>query len=504
MKYLRYTLLSLILLGALGALAGYFFFRRTVPVQARFIPHDAVLVLTADVRELALNAKGGKPLLPERGGDAINKQLAALSRVLGEHKGGGIAQTADVQLFLFRRNESAWAGAALELKDSAAFGQMLRSNELKREIMLSPAGHNLFTLDSSGMVLGWNGNATLLLYPVGNHETAATAKMLAQLLELPEANSIASNKEFCNALLQEFDLSLWVNPAQAVSLAQSAPLAALLGNISQLHLTADFSNGILTVKRHIIENNYNHITQNPNTLPENWNAYWIFSTSSLYKHPAADLFFDDNELSKALAAQLTGQCMVFLHDTVSYTASYTETVMDENFNTVQREVSSNAVELGHTCAYTLKKGADIHALFQRAAASDSNITAHGNSWQMATGSLAKHAFVQNGLLYVSTKIRAPFAPAKTTDENTFAAQLKLPQLLHSLQSTHSDWPPQWLSIAGVFEKHMEYATLSKPVFKSSNSYSDEFTLRFANKDINTMLQLRDLFREAAWLMQQKN
>jgi hypothetical protein len=504
MKYLRYTLLSLIILGAAGALAGYFFFRRTVPVQAHFIPRDAVLVLTADVRELALNAKGGRPLLPERGGDAVNKQLAALSRVLEEYSGGGIAQTADVQLFLFRRNESAWAGAAIELHDSATFGEMLRSNELKREIMLTPAGSNLFTLDSSGMVLGWNGDAALLLYPVGNHETAATAKMMAQLLELPETNSIASNKEFCNAVLQEFDLSLWINPAEAISFSQSAPLAALLGNISQLHLTADFSNGTLNIKRHIIENNYINSTENQIVPPDNLNAYWYFSTSTLYKHPAADLFFDDNELSKELAAQLTGECAAFLHDTASYTISYTETVMDENFNTVQREVSRNTKEFGHTCAYRVKKGVDINAMFARAAEADSNIVQQKNTWRVATGSLDKTAFVQDGFLYVSTICSEPFAKPESSSEKLFAAGIKIQPLLRLIPAVHNDWPPQWLAIASLLEKHLEQVTLSKPVFRNSNTRSDELTLSFTTKDINAMLQLRDLFREAAWLMQQKN
>ncbi|MCA6361960.1 MAG: DUF4836 family protein [Bacteroidetes bacterium] len=504
MHYLRYTLLSLIFLGAAGALAGYFFFRRTVPVQARFIPHDAVLVLTADVRELALNAKGGKPLLPERGGDAVNKQLAALSHVLEEHGGGGIAQTADVQLFLFRRNESAWAGAALELHDSAAFGNMLRSNDLKREIMLSPAGSNLFALDSSGMVLGWNGDAALLLYPVGNHETAATVKMLAQLLALDEGKSIASNKAFCNAVLQEFDLSLWINPAEAISFTQSAPLAALFGTIAQLHLAADFSDGELSVKRYITENNYVNAGKSQPCPPGETSAYWYFSTSALYKHPAADLFFDDNELNKELAAQLTGQCAVFLHDTAGYTTSYTETVMDENFNTVQREVSRHATEFGHTCVYNLKKGADINALFARAAQSDSNIVQQHKALRIATGNLARTAFLQDGFLIVSTTLSGPYSAKKINAEQRFAAEINTTQILRLLPAVHADWPPQWLSVAALFGKHIQHATLSKPVFKSTNNYSDEFTIHFAANDINAMLQLRDLLREAAWLMQQKN
>jgi hypothetical protein len=504
MKYVRYTLLSLIFLGAVGALAGYFFFRRSVPVQARFIPNDAVLVLTADMRELALNAKGGKPLLPERGGDAVNKQLAALSRVISDYKGGGIAQTADVQLFLFRRNESAWAGAAIELANSDAFGTLLRSPELNREILLAPAGNGLFTLDSSGMVLGWNSNAALLLYPVGNHDKMATAKMLSQLLSLPEANSIASNKAFCNAVLQEFDISIWVNPAEAIALSQSDPLAALFGNISTLYLTADFSDGELTVKRHIIENNYLSPKQITTTANSRELAYWNFSTTTLYKHPAADLFFDDNALSKELAALLTGECVVYLHDTLSYSSQYTETVMDENFNTVQREVSTSAFELGHTCTYTIKKGSDVNAVFQRASLADSNIVRSKNAWQMATGSLTKTAFVQNELLYVSTKHGSAFEPGRNTSAFPLAAEVKLPQLLHMLPVVHNNWPPQWLGIAALLEKYIQQATLSKPVFRSSNSYSDEFTLSFTTKDINTMLQLRDLIREAAWLMQQNN
>ncbi|MCU0435487.1 MAG: DUF4836 family protein [Bacteroidia bacterium] len=504
MKYLRLTILSLLFLGAIGALAGYFFFRRTVPVQARFIPRNAVLVLTADMRELALNAKGGGQLLPERGGDAVNKQLAALSRVWQDYKGGGVAQTADVQLFLFRQNESAWAGAAIELKDSAAFGKLMRSPELGREILLSPAGKGCLALDSSGAVLGWNADAALLLYPVGNHETAANAAMLAQLLVLPEANSIASNEEFCSSVLEEFDLSLWVNPAEAISFSQSAQLAALFGTMSQLHLSADFRDGEVLVKRHIVEDSQAPVAAQAVLSRSARLGFWHINTSTLYKHPAADLFFDDNELCRELAAQLTGQCTVMLNDTLHYTSHYTETVMDENFNTVQREVSSKAVEFGHTCVYTMKNEAAVAGIFGRAAAADSNLQQNKKAWTMATGTLRKTAWTEKGQLYVSTFFAGPFTVlTKTSEQQILSAQLQLPELLPKLASTHSDWPPQWLSIAQLLSKHTTSAELTRPVYAGNGHYSDEFRLSFTDTRINAMLQLRDLLRESAWLMQQK-
>ncbi len=510
MKYLRLSILSLLFLGAVGALAGYFFFRRTVPVQSKFIPADAVLVLTADVRELGLNAKGGGELIAPHVDEGISKQLAALSRALSDNKGGGIAQTADIQLFLFRRGESAWAAAAIELNDSAAFGKFISSKELGREILITPlqtAKQSVYSIDSSGAVAGWNAEIALLLYPVGNHTTLETAEQLGKLLVLPESASIAASENFCNAMLQEFDLSLWVNPAQVISFTQSQQLTALLGNVQQLHLAADFADGEIIIKRSIIENNDINKIISKTVFPDSAKTitgFWEFSSKNLLHHPAADLFFEDEELRKTLADGLTGNCTVFLHDTIGFTSHYYETTTDENFVTTQREVSMPAREMGYTVVYELNDRLKTEKLFKDQSVKDSTILNKNQAYEIETGTLRKSAWISGKHLFVSTAITPSSAlRQKAISDQQIVCSVNLSQLLHLLTTTRSDWPQPWLSCAELCSKHISSFSISTPILTDKRKSIDEISVKFTNENINAMLQLRDIFREATWLMQGK-
>ena len=510
MKYLRGSILSLLFLGAVGALAGYLFFRRTVPVQSKFIPADAVLVLTADVRELGLNAKGGGELIAPHAGEGISKQLAALSRALSENKGGGIAQTADIQLFLFRRGDAAWAAAAIELNDSAAFGKFMRSKELGRELLITPlqtAKQAAFRIDSSGAVAGWNAEIALLLYPVGNHSTEETAEQLGKLLVLPESASIAASENFCNAMLQEFDLSLWVNPAQVISLTQSQQLTALLGNIQQLHLAADFTDGEIIIKRSIIENNDINEIISRNVFPDSSKTitgFWEFSSRNLLHHPAANLFFDDEELRKTLADELTGNCTVLLHDTIGFTAHYYETTTDENFVTTQREVSMPARKMGYTVVYELKNKVKAENLFKIQSQNDCHLLNKNNIYEIDSEALRKSAWFNEEFLFVSTAITPSVALHKKEISNQQrVCYVNLSKLLHLLTTTRSDWPQPWLNTAELCSKHISSLSISTPIVTDKRASIDEIRIKLNNKNINAMLQLRDIFREATWLMQGK-
>ncbi|MGL5890817.1 MAG: DUF4836 family protein [Bacteroidia bacterium] len=508
MKYLRLSILSLLFLGAVGALAGYLFFRRTVPVQSKYIPADAVLVLTADVRELGLNAKGGGELIAPRSGDGISKQLAALTRALSDNKGGGIAQTADIQLFLFRRGDAAWAAAAIELNDSAAFGKFMRSKELGREILITPlqtTKQPVFSIDSSGAVAGWNDETALLLYPVGNHTVAETAAQLSKLLTLQEPASIAASENFRNAMLQEFDLSLWVNPAEVVAFTQSKQLSALLGDMKQLHLAFDFTEGEVIIKRSIIENNDINEMVSTEVFPassKTITGFWELNSKNLLHHPAADLFFDDEELRKQLANELSGNCTVLLHDTIGFTSHYYETTVDENFVTTQREVSTHAREMGYTVAYKLKENSKAANFLKKQAAGDTLIFNKNGVYSIETGTLRKSVWISGELLFVSTAVNPPVQlKAKAATDQSLICRVNLSQLFRLAASTRNDWPPQWLGIAALCAKHISSFSISRPIQTDVRKLTDEIRVKFTNPNINAMLQLRDITREATWLMQ---
>jgi hypothetical protein len=491
MRYFKIALLSLMLLGGIGALTGYFFFRRVVPVQSVIIPANAMFVLTADMRELMFNLKGHTALLAGSDGAAIDQSWKVLSRAIQNNKGAGIRQTADIQLFVFREKESAWVGIALALDDSTAFKGLLLDPVLQKEIPIRGLGDGTAQLDSSSAIIGWSKETALLLYPLSNDNQQTTREQVIRLLHLGKIPSMADNEEYQNHVLQEFDVGMWINPEECVSFTQSKVIAATLDGIRSIGLALDFAEDELILRRKLLLNNVAEITsqqfQLP-TTPQSILGYWklMVDPQQLPYHPLTELLFE-NDRQKELAENCTGSFTTFLHDTAGYSYTYTEMMPDENFNLTPRAMNKRTEEFGYTVVYELRDVDNTRSLLNAYAQNDS-LQKMDSYWKVETGKLPAYIFVENKNLIVTTVSPKQFKftqPPKSWA--TWYSYLDVSAIVSRWDFIDGGLP-NWANAFQQMTTRFQTMSQSQPI-AAERLISDEIHLQLKDEDVNAMVQL---------------
>lgn len=496
-RYFQTAIFSLLFLGGIGVLIGYFFFRRTVPIQAKHIPANAMFALTADMREFMLNLKGHPELLMNSSTSGINRSWQALSRAMQSTKGGGIRQTADVQLFAFREDESAWIGIALELYDSSAFQGLLLNPVLQQQVAIHGFGDATAQIDSSAIVIGWSGETALLLYPISNEDQESTRRQVKRLIQLTEDKSLAAVEHFREHALQEFDLGIWINPVECVTFTQSKALAALCDASAAIHpifigFTCDFSEGEVILRKQSYFSGEIRESSTPlllSTTPSNILGYWQLQANpkSLPNHPAAELFFDSVK-AEELVKTFTGDFTLFIHDTTGYRYTYIEMLPDENFQVQKVEQEKYASEFGYTMNYVLNNPKRAEDLLNSYALQDS-LQRIDSWWRAETSTLPLYMRVENANLIVTTLSPQKLKPTPPPEEwLSMDLYADVPALLKRWPLTAEIFPP-WLD-QPIERMARDILSLTKSHVVVMNDRSvEEFRIKMRDQKINALIPL---------------
>jgi hypothetical protein len=249
----RSVVIAAILTAAIAILLWYWTMKRELPAQARVIPADAIAVLTFNLRELAIDRSSDEHLFPEMADQAlIEQELEPFTRAIaGNGEETGVAEMADILMFVYNTADAAYFGITVELDDSAAFGNLMRVHVAKEYniVPLSMGGIPIMQFDTTAAVFGWTEDAALLLYPLGNHSIAMITAQCAKLLKQQKENSVLANEKFRDMEMQTFAMGLWVQTKPLLTFTGGGSLIeAIAHDVETYSYFANFEDGEILVR----------------------------------------------------------------------------------------------------------------------------------------------------------------------------------------------------------------------------------------------------------------
>jgi hypothetical protein len=511
-KFLRISLVILLLLAGTALLLWYFFMRREIPKHARCIPKDAVAVLTLNLRELALDQSAGGHLFPEMAGKKIfSKELESFSKAVEANGGTGLSETADVLGFLFRDGEEAYWGVCAGVKDSAKFGKLLRE-QLTKDFPIHPVSQNGFSLvrfDTSSIILGWNKDAAVLLYPFGNSDASQTALHCVKLLSQKEEQSVLADENFREHELSSFDAGLWMQPAELLKLTQGGKLMkTYFAGEKYISLFIDFTNGEIITRKIVTMNNA--ITKknlpvllncDPAQVKGFYHAVFDMNNDSLVKlypdiPPFNSIPFND-ERTEQLDKTLDGNFTMLLHDTFSYQADYITYDYDENFERIEKHEKKRETMRAFSSSFGLKDPAAAQKLLNTWAAEDS-LRKEGNAWIVEHGNKPVRIILSGNVLTISNWEKTD-GQSRSLPEAWEGLDAAIPVgkiLVKDYEGIFSFFLPKMENGAGLLSDNIGDLLVSVPTIKG-NENSCQVRLTMENKKVNALVQLEELFRKAA-------
>lgn len=333
---LRAVVAALILTVAIAFLVVFWTMRREVPAQARVIPSDAFAVLTLNLRELTADHSGDAHLFPEMADQSMmQKELAPFQRAVLENGSTGIDELSDVLMFTYHSGEAAFFGIALELSDSAEFGQLMRV-QVKKEYNIIPwtnDGIPVVRFDTSAAVFGWTEDVALFLYPLGNHGIATVSTQCIKLLKQQKENSVLANESFREMEMNSFAMSLWVQTKPFRNFTGGGELVdQVTNNIEYFNYMADFEDGEILIRSEwylqddVVKDNIKEFAFpcDPQLMTGFIRTHLDVENDSLFEEDIKSNVFDRMPISdddcKQLLPFLTGDCIFIAHDSVMKTS----------------------------------------------------------------------------------------------------------------------------------------------------------------------------------------
>ncbi len=508
-KSFRIFFFSLVFLVGMGMLLLYFFMRRSVPEQAQCIPKNSFLVVTLNVKELAIDQLSGKHLFPEMANnDFFKKEFSPITKAIQNNGGSGLNETADVLAFMYQSGDAAYIGISVSLKDRKKF-ESLMGNQLEKDFTfheMDIQGMKLFQYDTTSAVLGWNDKCLLLLYPFGNSSAESTASESAKLLSLTKENSILSNANFCQEELNSFDAGIWLHSEPFLAFTKGGSIFRVsLDDIDYLSLNVEFGDGEIDVRKIVSSDKKNiSIPYNSPLLiscdPKNISGFARIPLdldnknlvdSYLHLPPFENLPFGDDEIKKLLPV-LDGNSSILFHDTMSYDMKYITYAFDDNFNNIEKTSTKKIKMVATSTCFGLKNEEDAKKIISEIAKNDSLVPT-SSGWTFSDNGLPMRFFISDHMLTITTSSLSD-GKLRVVPDQWEGMDLFFEMGNYLKDPNNADvffFFPQLAKSQSLLSENFGTLTISQPLI-NGNTRSSTICLRMKNKKVNALIQLEDL------------
>jgi hypothetical protein len=488
-KAFRSISIVVLLAAVVMLLVFYFAMKREVPQHARVIPSDAIGVLTLNLRELALDHADNEHLFSDISGSTIaEKELEPFTRAITSNGASGVEESADILLFAYRLGEEAFFGMAVQLDDSAAFGNLVRLHLAKDYNIqtLSLGGMPVMQFDTTAAVFGWSEDVALLLYPIGNHSIATVSSQCAKLLKQQEQNSVLANENFRAMETKSFSMALWVQTKPLLEMTEGGALIeAITEDVETYSYLADFSDGEMLIR-----------------------SEWLLADDTKRKMIKEFAFPCDTSLIRSFIRgrfELDADSM----PTNSYAANGLMfiPVSDEDSRELHRGMTGDCISIAHSAGYKGKEQTTHCFLlsdpervktFITAKMQRDSIPLSASGWSYAAmGDSSWRMIISDELLTITNHPetdgrRHPVTP----DLAGYMAWFNLQKIFSDLSGGFSFFSPVTPEAAALFAQHTISCSSTLPV-QFGNVRHSEIVLRFRNKEVNALVQLEELIYKSA-------
>lgn len=476
----------LIMLAAGYIIVWYLIHKRDVPKHAHVVPANAMAVVTLNIPELAEDYMDR-----QLGIDSASTFFAnELQWLYGkESKTNGVALRSDVLMFAYQSGDAAYFGIALEIEDSAAFGQHIRNN---KQIAFQPwndRGFPVMRIDTTPAVIGWTDAAALLIYPITNHGVAHTSVQCIELLKQKEENSIAVNENYCALVKTEFDAALWIQPEPLLTFTDNGALIRqTFAGVKYVNYTFSFEEGKILGRSEWTLPGVTRIGA-PAEMPlpaEGTDVIGMIrfdlntDDTSLYASyadapPMNGLPLTDEEV-ESLLPFLSGDCALCMYDTTETTSNDTS-----RFQVAEREFSYS---------YVLRNEKNARELLTEIMNRDS-VPFKDNSWIYNEGAGEIRMTIDGNLLSVTN---SPKADGRRHEMPLF---LKRKQFWFDIHTIAGSGAPLGI-LTWFFPSYAENHAVIAEVFRQANGTTpaqldnmlwSTFEIEFTDPKTNGLIQL---------------
>ncbi len=209
--------------------------KKSVPVQAKYIPKDALFVLDMDWKALSEKATKGNinwdSLFTSIAGPGKDPKLAEGKKHLEEFMHSGVDLESNVFMFVksggsIMSGQTVSGGIVAGMKDAAVFESYVKkqpgAGEIKKE-----SNYSYIKFDQS-VVVGWNKDVVFvsggyMAAQEGNTPTTPD-KILAPFFNQKEDESVVAIPEFIELMKEKGDILVWTNSSSALA---AVPLLGL-------------------------------------------------------------------------------------------------------------------------------------------------------------------------------------------------------------------------------------------------------------------------------------
>ncbi len=498
---------------AVGMLCRYFMLKRDVSTHASCIPKNAIAVISLNSKAMIADLELESPIFFDNIKRKSNfKNLEAIIKAIELNNGAGLNETSEILAFFYQNNDAAFIGIVAALKDSLAFGKLIRQELSKQySIQISKlSGLTIANFDTSAAALSWNKTTALYILPFSNHGYEDCAAQCVKLLKQAEGESILSNKNFKTHSKLNYDAGIWMQAAPLLNFTDGGKLFRVaLENINTISLALNFQNGEVIINR-IIENEkknnstpYNApllLTCDPKDVSGFLQIPLDFSneagTDVYVNAPPYNILPFSTEQLKELSKYLDGNCTVLIHDTLSYqfeneNNSYIET--SERAPTFQKR---RTVTTGISVCFNTKNETIVTKLISDWMKKDS-IGIKNNKWIInENGETFRLGISQNILTYTNW-------PQSDGVKREFPNEFKMHAVYYptknifysSNESILSFLLPNYNATKKLLSENIKLLTISKPTI-INNTRTSQIRLIMTNKDINSIVQLEKLFQNS--------
>lgn len=507
----RSVIIALILTSAVALIVWYFSMKREVPSHARVIPRDAFAVVTVNLRELTLARSGDEHLYPEMKDQSLmQKELEPFSRAVMANGSTGFEETSDVLFFAYHSGDAAFFGIAVELEDSATFGNLVRVH-VSREYNIQPwttSGIPIVRFDTTSAVIGWTEDAALFLYPIGNHGITTVSQQCIHLLKQTKENSVLMDENFREHELKPFGMAMWIQTKPLLNFTGGGALMEqTFRDVNYFNYFADFEEGEILVRSewHLSDE---AIRTNIAEVPfpcESKDVLGFVRThlnvknDSMYEHyadspPLSNLPLNDDECVELLP-YLTGDCISITHDTVSYSEEFITYEYDQAFNRIKKENTREYTVVTRSTSFRVADKVKVNELITAIMSRDS-IPSTTRGWVYNDGGLEKRLILSDDLLTVTNDPQVDGRGHPIPEEMIgYMAWFDLQRIFAQKDAgLLSLFIPAMNAAYDELSNNLVTLTNTIPV-QLGNVRRSEIVLKFKNEEINGLVQAEEMLRK---------
>ncbi|MBI3509382.1 MAG: hypothetical protein HY064_01875 [Bacteroidetes bacterium] len=509
-KFLRISFTVILILAAGAMFTWFLFIRRTIPVQAKYIPRDAVAVLTLDMRELSIDLSSGKHLFPEMKNFPAKGIFADIKRAVDANHGSGMVESADVVAFIFREKENAFLAVSARLNDETVFSSLVTKEIAKKYPVneINSPGIKKFCVDTAhNALISWNKEIALFLVPLSNSDLVTCGDAAEKILTMKEEVSLMEDENFCSHERSSFDAGIWIHAGPLLEFSKGGTFFRdLFDNVDYLSFNIIFSDGNISARKLVTKKKSAAPDEIVPCIPapvKDIRGFFNFclhlendeaTNNTARIAPLDELPLETNE-TVALCKFLNGQCTVLLHDTFSSVQHFITFDYDENFNPVERTATRSISALGKTICFGLKKNLNAASFIDSIMKKDSVEKKNGAYLVDDNGTLFRLMLSGNELIWTNWK-------------GTDGASYELPDEW-SGKSLYLD-PRSWFNSENsevfsfilpdpdngkkIIQQQIAHLSLDETA-DTGKTGSSEFIIEMKNKNINALIQLADIARK---------